>query len=555
MESEMPEAGQSEHIEKGQPGGKDDGSAPAGAVREAEPAGPGLSERGKDRLFLAALFTLIACYFALFATLSILRYANFRAPGVDIAIFDQAVWLLSRFEGFTSTIRGMNIFGDHFAPILFMLVPLYWVGGNVPALLVVQTAALALGALPLYLIARDRLESRWVALAVAGAYLAYPALGHMNLFDFHPETIALCFLLFAVLALERRRFAWVYVLCLGALLCKEDMALAVFVLGLLVYFKYDRRAGKIIAAGTALYLLVVVLLVIPALGPEGFQYSGRLTQFGNTPLEAAKNFVLRPLRTLGIIATRQNLSYVFALLAPVAFLCLLSPVFLLPALPAFAINIVSDLPEQHTILFQYTAALIPFVFVALVFGLRKMRIWSDGAFRRQFVMGAVAFVLVASSLAGAFYLGPSPLAETWTLAKYRSDAHIDVIREGLSVIPQDARVSAQIYLLPHLSEREYIYMFPQPFIDLVDREYYESLPLVHRKYRWPVIYRRLEKGVDKSEYPVPVVDYVVLDRGADPWPLPREQHDVITGRLLESGKYQTVFDRDGVLVLKRKDAP
>jgi len=545
----------SENTEIAPAGGPAGGRPGADATGKADVPGSGLSERGKDRLFLAAVLVMAACYFALYATLSIYRFANFRAPGVDIAIFDQAVWLLSRFEGFTSTIRGMNIFGDHFAPILFMLAPLYWVKGNVQALLVVQTAALALGALPLYLVARDRLESRPLALVVAGAYLAYPALGHMNLFDFHPETIALCFLLFAVLALERRRFGWVYALCLGALFCKEDMALAVFVLGLIVYFRYDRRAGRIIAAGTALYLLVVVLLVIPALGPEGFQYSGRLTQFGDTPLEAVRNFFLRPLRTLGIVLTRQNLGYALALLAPVAFLCLLSPVLLLPALPAFAINIISDLPEQHTILFHYTAAIVPFVFVALVFGLRKVVVWSGGAFRQRFVRGTVAFVLAASAFAGAFYLGPSPLAETWTRARYSSDRHIDTMREGLSVIPPDASVSAQIYLLPHLSARRDIYMFPQPFIDLVDREYYESLPLVHRKYRWPVIYRRMEEGFDRSDYPVPEVDYVALDRVTDTWPLPREQYDVITGRLLESGEYEPVFDRDGVLVLKRKGAP
>lgn len=526
----------------------------AGEPDGALAGGFDLSERGKDRLFLAVVLLLIAGYFALFATLSLLRYSNFRAAGVDIAIFDQVLWLLSRFKGTTSTIRGMNLFGDHFAPVLFLLVPLYWIKGNVTALLLVQTAALALGALPLYLVARDRLQSRWVALAVAGAYLAYPALQHMNLFDFHPEVLALCFLLFAILALERRRFAWLYVLCLGAVICKEDMALAVLVLGLLVYFKYDRRAGRIITAGAALYFLVAVFLLIPRLGPEGFQYSGRLKAFGNTPLEAARNFVLHPKHTLDVLATRQNLRYFFSLLVPVAFLCLLSPVFLLPALPAFLINLISDFPGQHTIFFQYTAAIIPFVFVALIFGLRKVRNWSEGAFRQRFVMGALAFVLAASALAGAFYLGPSPLAETWTLAKYRSDDHIEVIRDGLSVIPAEARVSAQVYLLPHLSEREKIYMFPQPFIDLVDGKYYESLPEDQRKFMWPGIYRRLEKGADRSKYPVPVVDYIALDRGTDPWPLSRTEYERMVERLLAGGEFSPVFDRQGVLILERKGA-
>ena len=548
-----------EQITADEPAGGEGGGAAGvetggNALKPQGAGGLDLSERGKDRLFLAAVLLMIAGYFALFATLSLLRYQNFRCAGVDIAIFDQVLWLMSRFKGVTSSIRGMNLFGDHFAPVLFLLVPLYWIKGSVTALLLLQTAALALGALPLYLLARDRLASRWVALAVAGAYLSYPALQHMNLFDFHPEVLALCFLLFAVLALERRRFAWLYVLCLGAVICKEDMALAVFVLGLLTYFKYDRRAGRIITAGAALYFLVAVFLLIPRLGPEGFQYSSRLSNFGNTPLEAAKNMVLHPGRTFDILATRQNLRYVFDMLVPVAFLCLLSPAFLLPALPAFLINMISDFAGQHTIHFQYTAAIIPFVFVALVFSLKKVQNWTEGAFRQRFVMGALAFVLVACALAGAFYLGPSPVAETWTLAKYKSDPHVEVIRDGLSVIPAEARVSAQIYLLPHLSEREKIYMFPQPFIDLADRKYYRSLPEEQRKFMWPGIYRRLEKGADPSKYPVPVVDYVALDRGTDPWPLSREQYDRMAGRLLDGGEFSPVFDRNGVLILKRKGA-
>ena len=514
--------------------------------------GQGSGERRPDRAFLIFVLVLIGGYIALFLTLSLLRYANFRSSSLDTAIFNQVTWLMSRFDGATSTIRGMNLFGDHMSPILFLLTPLYWVRGNAPALLATQTVALGLGALPLYLLARDKLKSRPIALAVAVAFLAYPALQHFNLFDFHPESIGLCFLLFAFLAIDRKKFTWFYVLCFAAAICKEDMVLAVLVLGLLVYFKYDRRAGKIVAIGSLAYFLVSVLFLLPAFAPAGYQYGGRLGQFGETPLEAVRNMVFHPLRTFDILATRQNLRYFFDLLLPVGFLCLLAPTFLLPALPAFAINIISNFQPQHTILNQYTAAMTPFIFIALIFGLRKIKNWAEGGFRQRYVMGAVAFVMVACALAGNFYFSPSPLSGSWNAKLYSSDSHIDAMREGISLIPEDASVSAQVFMLAHLSQRKYLYMFPEPFVEYVDREYFDGLG-DGAKIIFPQTYRYLEKGADPSEHPIPEVDYIALDSGSSVWPLPRDQYEKVVQGVLESGEYRIVFERDGVMILKRRD--
>lgn len=527
-------------------------ATPTAAPRRREPLSP---ERKRDREFLVMLFVLIGAYIALFLTLSLLRYANFRASNFDTAIFSQTIWLLSKFKAPFSTIRGMNLFGDHMAPMLFFLVPLYWIKGNIPALLTVQTVALGMGALPLYLLARDKLESRGLALAVGAAFLIYPALEHMNLFDFHPETIGLALLLFAFLAIDRKRTGWFYVCCTGAAICKEDMALAVLVLGILVYFLYDKRAGIIVTVGSALYFIVTVFVLIPMLGPAGYQYSGRLGQFGNTPLEAAKNFFLHPLRTINVIATRGNLRYILDLLLPVAFLSLFSPLFLLPAIPAFAINIISSFQPQHTILNQYTAGIIPFIFIAAVFGLRKIKNWAEGSFRPKLVLGSLGAVIVLCALAGNFYYSPSPLSGVWNPRLYTSDSHIGTINEGLSKIPAGAPVSAQVFLLAKLSERENLYMFPNPFIDYVDKEYYDSLDEGMQRIIWPELFRRRRKGVNPSRYPVQEVTYIALDTSTSVWPTVDEQYKKVVKRLEERGLYRPIFDRDGVVILKKSGVP
>lgn len=513
----------------------------------------GSGERRPDRAFLVIVLVLIGGYIALFLTLALLRYANFRGSSLDTAIFNQVVWSMSRFNGATSTIRGMNLFGDHMAPILFFLVPLYWVRGNAAALLAVQTVALGMGALPLYLLARDKLGSRPVALLVALAYLTYPSLQYLNLFDFHPESLGLCFILFAFLAIDRKKFTWFYVLCLGAAICKEDMVLAVLVLGILVYFKYDRRAGKIVAIGSGIYFLVSVLLLIPWFAPAGYRYGGRLEHFGENPAEAAVNMVVHPLRTIRILATTQNIRYIFELLLPVGFLCLLAPVYLLPMLPAFIINLVSSLESQHTIMNQYTAAITPFIFIALVFALRKVKNWADGAFRKEYVMGAVVFVMMACALAGSFYFGPGPLSASWDMKAYTAESRTEALGEAVAVIPDDASVSAQVRMLARLSEREELYMFPMPFIDYLDLEYYEGLDDDEASMIFPGIYPRRRKGADPLEYPVPDADYVALDSGSSTWPITEDQYEKVVQGVLSSGDYRVVFDRDGVMVLEKRD--
>lgn len=519
----------------------------AGGPREPEAA------REFDRV-LILVFLIIAAYTALFTTLCLCRYANFRASSLDTGIFSQAIWLMSRFEAPVSTIRGMNLYGDHFAPILALLVPIYWVKGNVPGLLTLQTVVMALGALPLYLLARDRTRSRAVGVAVAAAYLIYPALQNMNLFDFHPESLGLTLLLFAVLAADRRRFGWFYVCCAGAAFCKEDMILGVIFLGILVYFLYDKRAGRTVAIAGFAYFLLAVLVLLPAFAPEGYQYAGRLGLFGKTTGEALKNMVFHPLRTLNILATRQNLRYVFDLLLPSAFLGLLAPAWLLPALPAFLINIVSDFAPQHTVACQYTAGITPFVFVAAVFGLARLKKWIEGSFRAERVMAAIAAVLVLCALAGSVYYSPSPLSVKWTTRDYSFDSHIAALREGIRLIPRDAPVSAQLFLLAHLSERRELYMFPEPFLDLADDSYVSRLTAGEKKIIFPFTCRRKSRGGEVAE---PEARYVALDRSTTPLPLPEdgEQYGRVIARLLDGGGYEKVYEKSGVLILRERVGP
>jgi Predicted membrane protein (DUF2079) len=151
------------------------GPAPPPGHQDA-PAPPGAGERHlavTDSVLLGGMITL---FVGSFVWLTWLTHARFGTFGFDLGIFDQGVWLLSRFRDPFVTIRGLPLFGDHASYILVLIAPLYWIGANPRLLLLLQVVALAIPAASVYLIGIRRLGSPLAGLSVAAAYLAFPAL-------------------------------------------------------------------------------------------------------------------------------------------------------------------------------------------------------------------------------------------------------------------------------------------------------------------------------------------------------------------------------------------
>ena len=286
--------------------------------------------------------------------------------------------------------------------------------------------------------------------------------------------------------------------------------------------------------GAALYFLLAVFLVIPQARARGVPVLGAALELRRDALRGREEHGPPPGHTFERI---RHPAEPELLLRAAAARGVPRPA--LTGVPAAGGPGVPHKPDKrfprpaHHQFYQYTAAIIPFVFVAVVFSLKKVHDWSEGAPRQRLVTGALAFVLIACTWSGRFTSAPAHWPSTWTLPGYKSDSHVEAIRKGLSMIPDDASVSAQIYLLPHLSEREKIYMFPQPFIDLVD---IEVLQVARRRSRGsscgPASTAGSRRAPTSSEYPVPEVDYVALDRGTDPWPLSKEEYDRMVGCLL-----------------------
>lgn len=318
---------------------------------------------------------------------AILRYDTFKATAFDLGNMDQVLWNTIHGRLFQFTNQAIDWYGPptrlaiHFEPIILPLSLLYVFHADPHILLVFQTLALVSGALPVFLLTRRYLPE-WpiVAALMATAYLLAPALLGLNIFDFHPLSLATPLLLYAMLALTYKRYVWFLVACVLAASCKEDIPLVIALFGVLLIWKYKLpRLGITLIIGGLLWSFLAFKVIIPHFYPgvQANNYWYRYEALGSSPGAAIANLLIHPWLLFTTFFTLDRLFYLAGLIRSVGFISLLAPEWLLPALPILAENLLSTDPLLYSGVYHYNAAIIPFVMLAAIHGTRHLiLIWQ-----------------------------------------------------------------------------------------------------------------------------------------------------------------------------------
>ncbi len=152
------------------------------------------------------------------------------------------------------------------------------------------------------------------------------------------------------------------------------------------------------------------------------------------------------------IATPVKLLYAPRMLLPVAFVALLRPRWLLPALAPLVINLLSQFPTAVQVHSHYSTLVVPFVLVAGIHGAAHVMV--TGRLQAERWGFAVALAALLASLHLQHRAGNIPLlGGRFDAREHLPDARMQALEAVAEVIPPYASVTAPDYTLAHLAER------------------------------------------------------------------------------------------------------
>ncbi len=314
-----------------------------------------------------------------------------------------------------------------------------------------------------------------MACLLALAYLLSPVVQWINQSHWHPEAFSGTALLWAWWFAINKRWRAYAVAVLLALATREETALAVVMLGVVLlvenrrslwtdFFRNrDRRRDVVPAlltmlAGSA-WFLVATKVVIPAFndGQPPYFFKTFFGTFGGSAGGIVRTAITDPGLVVSTVIKPDRVRYLRDFGLPTLFVFVLSPLHCLMMLPSMASNLLTDNTYAREIKYQYAAVLVGPMWISTVHGVARLVRY------RTWMKRLVLAVFLASLIANINF-SPSPLSKAskdgyWSTPSSRSAIQLQAVR----MVPKDAGVAATYFLLTHLDQRKDVYDWPNPF--------------------------------------------------------------------------------------------
>jgi len=464
----------------------------------------------ENRFFL--IFLLI--WVVILSGVRTVQHYSFQTNAYDLSIFDYMMSYTLKGEFMPEPFHGYwgSHFAIHFTPILYLLVPLYVLFQGPLFLLYVQVIAGALAAFALYLIAKDLFPAGYIPSLIGIAFLIYRPFLNGLMYDFHPEMFfpLLLFFSYYFAAIKRRRFFF-FIFMILALLVKEDISIFIFFFGLFLFFKLrdDRKTGMITAGAALIYFIVVMEFFIPhfrsQLGMSGkFEFLSLWGGSGENVLETLKNLVFRSHSIIANLPFANIGSGLFNLFAPLLFIPFLSP-FILLAVPPMAILATSTSPIMHGFGLHYAANILPFLFLAFLFGLKKVESLIEKKKKPQKILVTISACIFLINLVNTKW-------ELLKFSRYSALKDYKTVENYILSIPREASVASLSAIIPHIPKRKNIHMLPK----------------------------------------TGGAEYILVHSGINLWPYERQEFDVFLKELSAEKEYACVAKSGGILLFQKR---
>jgi uncharacterized membrane protein len=359
----------------------------------------------------------------------------------------QAMWLLgSGADPVVTVSGGSHVLAEHLALLIYPVALMARWLPTVGTLIVLQSAALAVGVVPVWLLARRAASLRIGASSVlVVVYALYPAVHGINLAGFHTEAFALPGLLWAAYFGLMGRRGWFWVAVVVVLAARSDLGLAVAGLGIALWLVGRVNLGRQALVAGLGWSVVAGLVVQPLL--DSSMASDAYARFGDTPWSVAVGLMTQPGDVLAAVGQESTMALFVVVFGPVLFLPLLAPRLLVGVVPVQLLYVVADIADDG-LLAQGAVPVTAFVFLSTAFALSRLgrrgvtRVSVDTRLLVALLLAAVVFFVTDSP--------SSPYRQPWA---WGPTAGVEARRTVLTAIPDTVSVRASPSALDMLAER------------------------------------------------------------------------------------------------------
>ena len=356
---------------------------------------------------------------------------------------------------------------------LLIFSPFVYIFGTY-TLLILQITGLLFGGFGIYkfFMLKDNNNERIAIFAMLYFFLFFGVFSALS-YDYHSVVIAASLIPWFYYLFYKRNYFLSSIVVLLILISQENISLlTLFIfLSLLIEFRKDRFSLLVLLIYSLIslfYFVIVINVIIPSFSPtnsyNGFMYS----VLGKTPLDALINIVLHPIENFKIMFINHNNSlfgdyvkietHIILLLSGV-FMLFIKPQYLLILIPIYGQKFFHDNYLMWSVGGQYSIEFAPI-----------MAIWIFtviSEFKNIKLKNIIAIIVLIGCLASTirimdhtvFFTNKSAI-RFYKEAHYKRNYDVKNVHNQLSLIPKNAKVSAQTVFVPHLALRNNIYQFP-----------------------------------------------------------------------------------------------
>ena len=397
------------------------------------------------------LYLIIICIlFVLFTgILTSLQYLMNYSSCFDFGIFSQMfTYLKDTFLPYTTCERDILLshFAVHFSPILYVILPFYYLFPSPITLLIGQGIIIASGIIPLYLILRNHnYDDKNIAI-ISTLYILFPTLISACFYFFHENCFLTPLILWLIYFLEKKNLKMIVISTFLLMFVKEDAPIYVSFLGL--YFFISKKNIK---DGILIFLVSIIYFTITTYLLSQYGYwivqntSGRYSNYfydgSNSLITIIKSILLNPIFIIKECFTKEKLIYLIKMLMPISFMPLFikNKANIILLFPLILFNLMSMYGYQYNIDFQYSFGTTSFLFYLLILNYKDIKNKNKNI---------ILYFAIIFSIIFFFSINYKRIE---TIKAYNlSKENINTIDSYINKIPEDSSVTATTFLIPKL---------------------------------------------------------------------------------------------------------